>query len=264
MLNPWFAFHDAEVIIDAMYGDNDLDRNDLDEYIVQFRTDKDALRACVPEAYDLDEDPVVTCTFIYVCNAGVAARGECYISAVCAAVKFDGEEKLSGDYVLVMPENKNYNVLTGRDFYGAAKIVSDVLEPATTVDGVRCQVNGLGGEFFYSAAFGPMEEADDETRKNLEALLNERPLFQYKNIMDPWTGEAEVCYPVCCPAERRIDKLWVGKEATFTAAKDMAKGWLVERQCAIVLNTLPVKEVLGTYHIQGNLRFLGDEFRKLQ
>ncbi len=268
MLNPISAFKDPRIIMGEMYVDNDLDDNPLDCYVLQYKTDAPALKALMPcDSLVVPENPVISILFMYLREAGAVAGGDMAISCVLGSVRHEGkEESVDGNYILVMPEDNNYNVDTGRDFYGAPKIVENIPERYITADkNYRLEVTSRGNHLMYGININrDMVKADEAACKAVQAALNGPELMQYKYIFNAWERKPELEYLVAVPTEFRVDEMWTGTEGSFLIGEDLTKELIVERAVANMLKTLPVKDVIGTIHFTGNLKFCSDRFRILK
>ena len=264
MLNPYFAFKDPQTILNEMYVDNPIDVNPIEMYVLQYKTDPEAIRANVHPAFATDgEEPRVTVVFLYIKEGGLVRGGDIGISCIMSPARWEGEqEKVDGEYVYVMPEDNNYNVMTGRDMYGANKIVDDLPYRYIMNNGaIRCEVQ-QSNHVVYGIEVNGLKKCDEETAKNVQDVLNARPFLQYKLIVNPWGGPPDVAYPVCCPPDFRVDELWMGTEGSFYIG-DLPAEMIVERHVARALKEMPVKEVYNVMKINGNLLFKRNDFRKL-
>jgi acetoacetate decarboxylase len=101
--------------------------NDITSMTVPFLTDRDSLAQYLPEPLEVADNALITVT--YACNRNVdflAGHGYNMIG-VSAAVVFNGEqEKLEGNYTLVIWENLADPILIGREAQGIPKIYADI------------------------------------------------------------------------------------------------------------------------------------------
>ncbi|MEH6584138.1 MAG: acetoacetate decarboxylase family protein [Halioglobus sp.] len=132
---------DSRYMMPAHFGPRPLRENlsfryhNITSMAVPFITDRDKLAAYLPEPFEVAEHAVVTVT--YACNGNVdflAGHGYNMVS-VNAAVVFNGEnERLEGNYSLVVWENLTDPILVGREQQGIPKIYADI-QDHSIVDG---------------------------------------------------------------------------------------------------------------------------------
>jgi acetoacetate decarboxylase len=119
--------------------------HDVTMMIVPYLTDRDKLAACLPEPFSVAEEPIVS--VVYACNKKVdwlAGHGYNQIG-VNAAVEFNGEEdKLAGNFTLVMWENLTDPILAGRELQGIPKIYADIPDHSIIADEWRTNASHFG------------------------------------------------------------------------------------------------------------------------
>ena len=93
---------------------------------VQYETDQDALLQYIPEDFELRE-PVVSVQYTNCRDVVWMSGGEYRLIQVSAPVKYLGNsDGLSGDYALVVWENKTCPIIGGREEDGVPKVFADI------------------------------------------------------------------------------------------------------------------------------------------
>lgn len=225
-----------------------------EEYILQFRTDPAAIKELLPEcAFKVGEKPIVTVVHDWFNDVGLLEGDGYAISAFAVSARFDGEkDHVEGDYVLIMPETNNFMVMTGREYTGTPKILSDIAQPLTLANGfTRVETRTLKGEVMYGVNFAPLKETDAATRQKVNDVLNSRPLLNY--AVHPRQGCDPDAYPLVNMLEKKLDKLWMGTGEVYLGDVQ-TRSTVMERNAVNALKTLPVLEVIGAMHWIGAWR----------
>ena len=109
--------------------------HDVTTMVISYLTDREQLARYLPEPFEVGEEALVS--VFYARNRQVdwlAGHGYNMI-AVNASAVFNGEnDKLTGQYTLVMWENLTDPILTGRELQGIPKIYADIPDH-TALDG---------------------------------------------------------------------------------------------------------------------------------
>jgi acetoacetate decarboxylase len=118
---------------------------DVTAMTVVYLTDRDKLAAHLPAPFEVGAEPLVTVT--YARNRKVdflAGRGYNMIRVNAAAV-FNGEQdKLEGQFALVLWENLADPILTGREMAGIPKLFADIPDHEIGADEWRCGASHFG------------------------------------------------------------------------------------------------------------------------
>ncbi len=95
----------------------------VENLVLQYQTDPDAIQKLLPECYQVGKEPTVTLGFSH--NDGVdflAGRGY-RIATVMVSARFDGEkDHEDGNYIMVMFEDDTLPIIGGREQLGVPKI----------------------------------------------------------------------------------------------------------------------------------------------
>ncbi len=100
---------------------------DVTAMVVTYRTDRDLLASYLPEPFEVGEEALVS--VFYACNRQVdwlAGHGYNMIAVNASAVFNGHNDKLTGQYTLVMWENLTDPILTGRELQGIPKVYADI------------------------------------------------------------------------------------------------------------------------------------------
>jgi acetoacetate decarboxylase len=123
----------------------------VENLILQYQTDPDAIQELLPECYQVGKEPTVTLAFSH--NDGVEfLSGRGYrIATVMVTARFDGEkDHEEGNHVIVMFEDDTLPIIGGREHLGVPKIYADISPIKTLPEGghLRCEVS-LWGHLLY-------------------------------------------------------------------------------------------------------------------
>jgi len=144
----------ASYMMPAHFGSSTLDQRasgwyrDVTMMVVSFVTDREKLAAYLPEPFEVAELPIVTVA--YACNRQVdwlAGYGYNMISVTAASVYNGEQEKLEGDFSLVVWENLTDPILTGRELQGIPKIYADIEDHSIIADEWNSSASHFGHKF---------------------------------------------------------------------------------------------------------------------
>lgn len=155
----------------------------VENLILQYQTDPDAIQELLPECYQVGAKPTVTLAFSH--NDGVdflSGRGY-RIATVMVAARFDGEtDHEEGNHVVVMFEDDTIPIIGGREHLGVPKIYADI-SPIKTLPGsghLRCEVS-LWGHLLYGVEIRPLKKKGAITR-GVANRTKMPPYLCYKHI----------------------------------------------------------------------------------
>jgi acetoacetate decarboxylase len=101
--------------------------SEIDVLAFQFRTDPDAIRAVLPDCYQVGAPPTVTVVFGDYDGVDFMAGGGYRTATFQVAARFDGTtDHVEGDHVLVMLEDKTMPIISGREVIGVPKMFADI------------------------------------------------------------------------------------------------------------------------------------------
>jgi hypothetical protein len=131
---------------------------DVTTMVVSFITDREKLASCLPERFEVADEPVITVT--YACNRNVdwlAGHGYNLIGVSAAAVFRGEQDTLTGNYTLVMWENLTDPILTGRELQGIPKIYADIRDHSVLAGEWRTSASHFGHKIMDMSISGLRE-----------------------------------------------------------------------------------------------------------
>jgi hypothetical protein len=191
--------------------------HDVTAMIITYLTDRGKLAECVPEPFEVGEEPLVS--VIYAMNKEVDwLAGHSYnLIGVNASVVFNGKtDRLAGFYTLVMWENLTDPILFGRELQGIPKVFADIQDHCIVHGEWRTVASHFGHkivEMMINNLRPLTTEEIDAWQRQMEgkdhwmgwryiptvggpgAALSEPTLFPYENtIREAMIGEGEVIW----------------------------------------------------------------------
>lgn len=235
---------------------------DVTSLVVQYRTEKSAVEAYVPEALEVT-DPMITVAFVM--NRGVdwMAGGVYNLVAVNVPVRFDGEvDHLEGGFSLVVWENKVAPILPGREATGIPKIGAQI-EEARYLPGRWTAEAAYEGNTFLEMT---LEEGEDLSAADVEAWNEESRRTDWlgwryiPNVSGPG---AALNHATTYPQGSVVRSV---KTCTGSIAWRPLTWLQAPTQAHIVaaLAGLPILEVTAAFVTRGESVLLGDEARALR
>ena len=89
---------------------------------IQYKTDYEFARQLVPDCYLVDDEPAVTVVFGYHNGLKFLAENGYSIVTFQISAKFEGvKNRIIGDYIPVMFENRTTSILGGREYLAIRK-----------------------------------------------------------------------------------------------------------------------------------------------
>lgn len=231
---------------------------------IQFLTEVEAVRALVPDCYDVAQEVVVKVVFGYHKGIEFLAGGAYNIATVQVASVFDGEkDHVEGDFILVMFENQTRPIILGREFLGVPKIYADIPSPRIMLDGnLRCEASFLG-HLLFGIDLPPMKKQNRLIRNLASKQINSRPWLAYKYIPS-FEDPPDADYPTLTRNDIEVESFWMGNAGSLyfgTATKDDI-GPTVGVLDA--LRSIPFIELKQSFHIKGSAVLRVDQSRRLR
>ena len=98
--------------------------------IVNYRSERDALAAFLPEPFRPADDPVVSVVYQQCLGVNILHGGGYNLMGVNLAAVFEGkQDHLAGQFCLILWENQTVPIIRGRELLGIPKIFADVPDP---------------------------------------------------------------------------------------------------------------------------------------
>jgi len=232
--------------------------------ILQYHTDPEAIRAVLPECYQVAKEPLVTFAFSH--NDGVdfmAGRGY-RIATVMVAARFDGQvDHEEGNHVVVMFENDTLPIIGGREHLGVPKIYADI-SPIKTLPGdghLRCEVS-LWGHLLFGVKIPALKEQGAIAR-GVANRTKMPPYLCYKHI-PALDGPPDASYPTLWTMDSQVDQLWMGKEGELYFGAPSQEDVSYYAQAIQALRALPVRQVTQVIRACGSGVLRYDLYRRLR
>lgn len=153
-----------------------------------FLGDSDQLKRFLPPGFALYRDPVVNIFAKYMKNIGwLAGRGYNMLGVNIHAV-FEGKRDTApGTLLLVLWENMNEPILTGREELGYSKIYCELPEPRRLNGEILCTASWDGFRFMEFSMSGLRAPTDEEDAAVVARTANLLGNLHYKYV--PATGD---------------------------------------------------------------------------
>lgn len=249
-----------------------FDKNNLPQLIytktesivLQYESDTETIRSLLPECYKPAKDPLVTVIFNYFDGLEFMAGGQYKTATVQVAAVFEGkEDKVEGDYILIMFENDTWPIIGGREDLGVPKLYADI-SPIKIMDSqiLRCEAS-LWGHMMFGIELEPLKLQNKIVRQVASKQISQRPWLCYKYIPS-LDGPPDADYPTITQNDVRVDKLWMGKKGSiFFGSTDMEDIWSIQN-IIDSLKKLKLNRIVQTLHIQGSAILRYDLSRRLK
>lgn len=183
--------------------------DDMTILIVKYQTDAEFLLQFIPEEFELLE-PSVTVQFSNCREVDWMSAGEYRILQVTAPVRFLGNsEGLTGEYGLVVWENKTCPILEGREQDGVPKIFADI----------ACERH-VEDHWFTSASYESNTFFTIDFHRGAKlpesavAQMNEHPginLFCWRYLPNLGKGGPSLSQITLYPQEVHLREVWKGE-----------------------------------------------------
>jgi acetoacetate decarboxylase len=236
----------------------------VENLILQYQTDPDAIQNLLPECYQVGKEPTVTLVFSH--NDGVeflAGRGY-RIATIMVSARFDGEtDHEEGNYIVVMFEDDTLPIIGGREHLGVPKIYADI-SPVKTLPGsgrLRCEVS-LWGHLLYGVEFSPLKEQNAIVRR--VANRTKIPSYLCYKYIPALDGPPDASYPTLWRMDTHLDQLWFGKKGEVYFGDPGEEDVSYYAQVIRVLSELPVRKVTQAIRARGSGLLRYDLYRRLK
>jgi len=223
-------------------------------HTISFLGNADQLKELLPPKFELYGDPIFNVFFKYMKNIEwLAGRGYNLVGVNVHAVYKGEKDTVPGTLLLVLWENMNEPILTGREELGYSKIYCEIPDPMRVQNTTYCNASWDGFRFFDFTARDWREPTEAENREFSARTADLQGNLHYKYI--PATGdwgkaavEQAILGPKANPEMKTI-RTWTA-EGTFKIHRptwqDMPTQWMIINALA----DLEVKKVLGTRVVQ--------------
>jgi acetoacetate decarboxylase len=177
---------------------------------VSFLTDPVALAAHLPSPYKVAENAVVTVTYARNRDVDWLAGHGYNLVAVTAAAVFEGKnDRLKGNYTLVMWENLTDPILTGRELQGIPKLYADIPDHIEENGRWQVDVSHFGHQFLGISLDGFREPTAQEMAEHGQASENADHSLAWRFIPGVNGAAPSVNEAITYPSENVIREAWV-------------------------------------------------------
>lgn len=224
--------------------------------VVQYETDPKALVQYLPEVFELRE-PVVSVMFCNSREVGWMSNGEYRLIQVSIPVQYKGKtEEISGDYALVVWENKTCPIIGGREEDGVPKIFADIASERHVGD------HWFTAASYESCTFLQIDmnkknelSVEDIEKMNKNSRIN---LFGWRYLPNLGKGGAALSQATLYPQELDVKRAWIGEGSVrwtkLTAEQHPQQYHIIE-----ALANLPVIKYVNAILSKGVVRLnVGD------
>jgi acetoacetate decarboxylase len=236
----------------------------VENLVLRYQTDPDAIQDLVPVPFQLGKDPTVTLAFSF--NDGVdfmAGRGY-RIATLMVEARFDGEkDHVEGNFVVIMFEDDALPILMGRETLGVPKIYADI-SPIITNPGdghLRCEVSRWGHLLFGIKVHTLVEQ--NAVVRGIANRTKLPPYLCYKHIPS-LDGPPDASYPTLWFMDSHIDQLWMGKEGEIYLGNPGEEEVSYYAWMKKIVESLPVLRVTQVLRTRGSGLLRSDLFRRLE
>ncbi len=226
---------------------------------LDYETEPEAVSPLLPAPYQPGKLPVVSVMFFENNGVDFMAGGGYRLAVISLAAQFDGAAgHREGGYVLVMPENHGFPIVTGRELLGMPKFYTDVTSIKALDDGhLRAEVSIWGHLLFWLDLAPPLKKQNVFIRKAAGLQSTRTPGFGYKYIPS-LDGPPDADYPTIMWNDVIIDELWLGKAGEFCVENPAEREVGDYAPAMRALRTLPMLKVLRTSHWRGSMVLRND------
>jgi acetoacetate decarboxylase len=243
------------LIMGPLYDQTDRPGNvysKVENLILQFKTDRDAAIALVPECYQIGEEPIVTVTFGDFDGVDFMSGGGYRTATFGVSAGYDGNvDQVGGQYILVMCEDKTIPILGGREQLGVPKVFADISSARVqTNDSFRCHAS-LWGHLIFGLEVAPLKKQNAIVRAASNREFNKYPWLCYKYI-PRFDGSPDASYPTVVWNSVKVEELWMGSEGQVffgdASEEDISYGSRILKS----LKSLPVLAIERTVRMRGS------------
>ena len=223
---------------------------------VKFKTDPEALLRFLPEDFELLE-PAVIVGYANCRDVDWMAGGEYRLIQASVPVKYAGNsEGLTGEYVLVIWENKACPILGGREEDGMPKIFADIASERHHGDHWFTMAS------YESSTFLKMDFTRKEAlpEKDLEKMQEHSRInyFGWRHLPNLGKGGASLSHATLYPQEMTPSAAWRG-EGSLQWTKLTPEQHPLQWRIIHSLASLPVLQYAGAVMVKGKARLnVGD------
>ena len=216
-----------------------------------FLADKSQLEKLLPPGFILRGPGQISFTFEYITKVEWLAGRGYNTFGVSIPVTYIGEkERVDGDFLLVLWENKADPIITGREDLGFAKIYAEIPEPQALDKSIICRASWDGFEF-ANLQFNNLKHVSPEQLPDTGPSAG---TLHYKYIPKTWTaGESDVQYAVLTPEGQpntKIEQTLIADNATITINEATWEQLPTLVNIVNTLSELSIGECVSTFGVE--------------
>lgn len=221
---------------------------DITGISIRYETKSEALLQYIPEDFELLE-PVVNVQYSNCRDVDWMTGGEYRLIQVTVPVKYLGNtEGLTGDYALVVWENKACPIIGGREEDGVPKIFADIAAERHKEDHWFTAASYESHTFLKFDFFRKEEVKKEDVQKiNIDSRIN---LFAWRYIPNLGRGGASLSHATLYPQSSRTERMWTGEGfigwTRLSSEQHPLQWYIIE-----ALSELPVVKYLKAVMIKG-------------
>jgi acetoacetate decarboxylase len=224
----------------------------VENLILQFKTDREAVLPLVPDCYQIGPEPIATVTFGDYDGVDFMSGGGYRTATFGVSAGFEGDQdQVVGQHILVMFENRTLPILGGREQLGVPKAFADISSVRLQSDQSFRSHASLWGHLVFGLEVAPLKKQNAVIRAGANREFNKYPWLCYKYI-PRFDGRPDASYPTVVWNSVKVDELWMGEKGKVlfgdAGEEDISYGSLVLR----ALKSIPVLEVTRTVRMRGS------------
>jgi acetoacetate decarboxylase len=186
--------------------------HDVTMMIVSYLTDRKKLETYLPPPFEVAKEPIVTVT--YACNKKIdwlAGHGYNLIS-VDTSVVFNGQEdKLAGNFILVLWENLTDPILTGREMRGLPKIYADIPDHRIMADEWRTNASHFGHKILDISVSNLKMSTSGDVESGQKVRNDKDNWMGWRFLPDVNGFGQTVNEATLYPSESVYEEIWIGE-----------------------------------------------------
>ena len=224
----------------------------VENLILQFKTDRDAVLALVPECYQIGAEPMVTVTFGDYDGVDFMSGGGYRTATFGVSAGFEGDEDhVGGQYIFVMFEDKTIPIIGGREQLGVPKVFADISSVRLQTDNsFRCHAS-LWGHLVFGLEVAPLKKQNAIVRAASNREFNKYPWLCYKYI-PCFDGSPDASYPTVVWNSVTVEELWMGEHGNIFFGDAGEEDISYASRIIKALKSMPVLEVERAVRMRGS------------
>ena len=210
---------------------------------VSFLTERAAVGRCLPQTFDIAEEPIVSVTLQECADVDWLAGHGYNLVGVDVAAVFDGQvdRNVKGAFCVVMWENMCEPIIGGREHSGVPKVFADIDAEHVPGQAAKCSVSRFGHTFLEFEAF-ELQEQDKNARAEIERVRRDHIWMNLKHIPKLENDGADVSYVTVYPSSGQCIAAWSGL-GSFTMRVATPRQAPTQHEVINLLADLPILEI---------------------